>query len=223
MSWGVRLLLVVGVCSGLMAAQTGTVPSHAASQPAKSQPASEQAKPDDPAADLTSDLPPLPSGHITLVGGTVDHVDQVRDRISIRPYGGKKMEVYFDERTHIYRNGAPATQLGIHKGDRVYVDTQLVASKVFARNIRVETNTVSADARGQVLKYDVGSGQMTLMDDLSSQPVTFRVSPSTVVRNEKGSGDSEVRPGSLVAVKFSPGQGRGLAPPISVIAAPGNG
>ena len=92
-----------------------------------------QSNPGDPLLDV----PPLPKGKATLVGGRVGKIDPIRNRITVEPFGGgDKMKVFFDERTHIYRDGTETTQANIHKGDRVYVDTLLDGPRVFARNIR---------------------------------------------------------------------------------------
>jgi hypothetical protein len=170
------------------------------------------------------DLPPLPKGQTTLVGGTVHSIDQIRNRLTVQPFGGHSMKIFFDERTHIYRDGVPGTQLVIHKGDRVYVDTMLDGSKVFARNIRVITGMQAADARGQITSNDPRTGRITVQDELSARPVIFRVTPSTVVNTSSGkSSVSELQPGSLVTVKFTPDRSnRDVAQEVTVIAAPGS-
>ena len=170
------------------------------------------------------DVPPLPKGKVTLIGGTVTGIDRVRDKLSVRAFGGKKMSVGFDERSHIYRDGVETTQLGIHKGDRVYVDTMLDGSRVFARNIRVESQAGGADARGQVLAYDPSRGELTLRDELSSQPVHFHIGPNAMVRRNNQAGSvSELTPGSLVAVRFSPdGQNRDTVSQVLIYATPGS-
>lgn len=176
------------------------------------------------AYDPLLDLPPLPKGKTTLVGGTVHSVDQIRNRLTVQPFGGKAMKVFFDERTHIYRDGVPSTQLVIRKGERVYVDTMLDGTKVFARNIRVVTGTQAADARGQVMRNDAASGRITVQDELSARPVTFRVTPATVVSGAAANSTvAQLQPGSLVTVKFSPDRrDHDVAQEISVIAAPGS-
>ena len=69
------------------------------------------------------------------------------------------MKVFIDERSHIYRNGTETTVLGIHKGDRVYVDTMLSQdNRIFARNVRVLTETGLAEVRGQVVSSDPSRG-----------------------------------------------------------------
>jgi hypothetical protein len=111
----------------------------------------------------------------------------------------------------------------IHKGDRVYVDTMLDGTRVFARNIRVVTGTQAADARGQIMRNDAASGRITVQDELSARPVTFRVTPTTAVSGAGLSSVAQLQPGSLVTVKFVPDRGnRDVAQRISVIAAPGS-
>lgn len=186
--------------------------------------AAASAQPGEGGYDPLLDLPPLPQGHTTLVGGTVHSIDQIRNRFTVQPFGGQAMKIFFDERTHIYRDGVPSTQLMIRKGERVYVDTMLDGTKVFARNIRVVTGTQAADARGQVTRNDAASGRITVQDELSAQPVTFRVTPATVVKGSSGASTlAQLQPGSLVTVKFSPERGNhDVAQEISVIAAPGS-
>lgn len=172
-------------------------------------------------SDPLFDLPPLPKTTVTLVGGTVTRIDRVRNKLTVQAFGGKKMTFAFDDRTHIYRNGAETTQLGVRKGDRVYVDTQLVGTHVFARNIRVEDKTSPADASGQVLSYDARDGRLVLRDQLSSSAVSFRTTKNTSFQ-----GDGKVAdlvPGALVDLAFVPGARElGLVQKIHVIAKPGD-
>lgn len=215
MRYGWLLLLSVALAAGTARGQSKTTNSGAAAAPA-SQPQGNY--------DPLLDLPPLPKSQTTLVGGTVHSIDQIRNRLTVQPFGGHSMKVFFDERTHIYRDGVPSTQLAIHKGDRVYVDTMLDGSKVFARNIRVVTGMEAADARGQITSNDPRTGRITVQDELSARPVIFRVTPSTVVNTGAGkSSIGELQPGSLVTVKFTPDRSnRDVAQEVTVIAAPGS-
>jgi hypothetical protein len=178
-----------------------------------------------PSADPLMEPGEIPKGHVTLVGGTATKVDRLRNRVTLQPFGGgKKMTVRFDERSHIYRDGRETTVTGIKQGDRVYADTMLMGPVIFARNIRVLTMSGPAEARGQVTQYDQRSGRVTLVDDLTRQPVQFTISPET---SFKGQGNAQasaqdVLPGALLDVQFSPGRGRsGEAKEIAVLARPG--
>jgi hypothetical protein len=168
--------------------------------------------------------PPLPKGNPTLVGGTVSKLDKVRESVTVKPFGGKNMKIYFDERTHIYRDGVETTMLGIHRGDRVYVDTLSDAGHVFAKNIRIDGRGLLADARGQVVQYNARDGQLEIRDELSSSPVTFRVSQATIIRRKSDPGSlGDLQPGSLVTVRFAPeAPGRGVAREVDIHAVPGS-
>ena len=194
------------------------------SAPDKAQPGKAVQSPD--AVDANDPLfgvPPLPKGKVSLIGGTVQKIDRLRNRVKVKTFGGgKSMSMAFDERTHIYRDGVETTERGIRQGDRVYVDTMLDGGRLFARNIRVVTSLKPSDAQGQIVFYDARSGRMTVRDDLSATPVSFRVTHDTVVKGGDGQGAIELVPGALVTVRFAPDKSnRDLAREISVLAVPG--
>jgi hypothetical protein len=173
-------------------------------------------------ADLLSPKPLQPS-KLSLIGGTVKSIDQIRDHMTVRVYGTGNMNVKFDQRTHFFRDGKETTQLAVKKGDRVYLDTQLFEGKVFAKNVHVETGITPADASGQIVSYNAGSGDMVVHDELAGTNVKFRVSPQTVIKNGTYTGNaSALQPGALIAVKFSPrSRTTGTADEVSIIAEPG--
>jgi Domain of unknown function (DUF5666) len=172
------------------------------------------------------DPPPFPKGVTTLVGGVISSVDRIRNHLTVTVFGGGHWTVYFDERTHIFRNGAETTPLALKKGERVYVDTMLDNNQrdIFARNIRVGIVALPADADGQVVEVDTAHGRITLRDTINSGDVRFSVDRSTLISQ----GNTPValvnlRAGSLVHVKFSPDRAsRGVAREISILAAPGS-
>ncbi|HEX5432857.1 MAG TPA: DUF5666 domain-containing protein [Candidatus Angelobacter sp.] len=171
------------------------------------------------------DPPPFPSGTTTLVGGVIRDVDRIRNHMVIKVFGGGKWKVSFDERTHIFQNGAEATALALKKGERVYVDTILDKNNhdILARNIRLGVAAPPADASGQVTAIDTAHGQVSLRDNINSVPVYFGVDKETQITN----GNTPIslaalKPGALVNVKFSAQSGnRGIARQINVIAMPG--
>ena len=55
----------------------------------------------DPAS-LLPDLPPVPRAKATLIGGTVERLDRVRERVTVRVFGGGRMSVLYDPRTRVY-------------------------------------------------------------------------------------------------------------------------
>jgi hypothetical protein len=165
----------------------------------------------------------LPRKPLALIGGIANKVDPIRNRIEIQPYGGgKKMEVRFDDRSHVYRDGRETTVLGIHKGDRVYVDTLLLDGKVFAKNVRVQTKSEAAESRGQVTAVDPRTGQVTLLDSLTGQSVRFQVTPRTLIQKRgEISTAADIKPGALMDVRFAPGQKGGTAQQVGLLAVPG--
>ena len=168
--------------------------------------------------------PPLPKTKPTLIGGTAARVDHVRNLLTIEPFGkGQKIKLFMDERTHVYRNGQETTILGIQKGDRVYADTMLDGSRVFAKNVRVENQVGAAEVRGQITAVNAEKGTVTVRDELSSQPVTISVGGGTQYSALKGNATrADLRPGSLVDVQFAPGKDQHeQAQEVIVLARPG--
>jgi hypothetical protein len=171
------------------------------------------------------DAAPVPRTTTTMVGGTITRVDRMRNRMTVHVFGGGHWTVNFDERTHIFHNGAETTQLAIKKGERVYVDTQLDNNKhdIFARNIRVGVAELPADADGQIIAVDTKHNELTLRDTLNSVPVRFAVDSETRVSNgQTPAAFRDVKPGTLVHVRFAASSpNRGLAREVSIIATPG--
>jgi hypothetical protein len=175
------------------------------------------------AGDALFEPPPLPKGDVSLVGGVVRNIDRVRNRINVQPFSGKSMTVRFDDRTHIYRDGVETTQLGIRKGDRVYVDTMLDKSSVLARNVHVVTEIQPADARGQLMQFNDRRQVMVVQDELSRQPVRFRVDSTTAIKKGSSTGTvADLAPGALISVRFAPDKGnRDVAREVTIYATPG--
>lgn len=173
-------------------------------------------------ADLLAPKPLQPS-KLSLIGGTVKSIDQIRDHMTVRIYGTGTMYVKFDQRTHFFRDGKETTQLAVKKGDRIYLDTQLFEGKVFAKNVHVDTGHGPADASGQIVSFDPRSGDMVVRDELAGSNVKFRVGGQTAIKNGNSATTfGSLRPGTLIAVKFSPrSRSTGTADEVSIIAEPG--
>ena len=169
-------------------------------------------------------IPKMPHGKVSLIGGTVSRIDPIRQRITLRVFGSnKKMTFGYDERSHIFRDGMEATYKGVQQGERVYVDSMLDGTALFARNIRVVTTLRPADARGQITQYDPNRGVMVIRDELSSSPVTFHVSKNTKVTGNSADSRIDLVPGALVTVHFSSDhRKRDTAQEVSVLALPGS-
>src|SRR6267378_3588821 len=124
----------------------------------------------------------LPKKKVSLIGGTVAKLDPIQNQVTVQTFGSKqKMRMGFDVRTRFFRDGQTSNQRELKPGQRVYVDTQLEGTRIFAKTIWIETQAPVGDARGQVMSYESGSGTLTLRDELSSQPTKFHVDPSVVV------------------------------------------
>jgi len=171
------------------------------------------------------DPPSVPRTTTTLVGGTIASVDRMRNRLKVHVFNGNTWTVNFDERTHIFHNGAETTQLALKKGERVYVDTQLDNNRhdIFARNIRVGVAPLPADADGQIVDIDTRHRELTLRDTINSVPVHFAVDQDTRISSgQTPAAFKDVKPGTLVHVRFAADRpNRGLAREINILAAPG--
>lgn len=180
---------------------------------------SEAKKPGD--TDSVIGVPPLPKGKTSMIGGTIDKVDGVHNKLQVKVFAGGKWDLAFDERTHFYRNGQETTFEALKKGERVYVDTMLDGHRILARNVRIMTKSAPADARGQVLRFN--RGVMSVQDTLSRQPVEFRVDSGTEISRQGKAGSlADVQAGSLIEVRFSPDKAnKGVAREINVLASPG--
>jgi len=172
---------------------------------------------------LLPDLPPLPRANATLVGGTVERLDHVRDRVVVRVFGGGRMVVLFDPRTVVHRGAKEASIADLRQGERIYLDTILDGSTVFARSIRLMAARAAGDSQGVVLKYRMDRNELTIRDSISPAPVLVRLSSSTkVIQNGRQIGPTTLVQGSLVSVHFSSdGNGHETASEISILAQPG--
>ena len=166
------------------------------------------------------DLPPLPRKEVTLIGGTVVSLDEIMNRMVVQPFGGKqKMKVAFDSRTHFYENGKAITEREIKQGQRIYLDSMLNGSKVFAKTIWIQTSVESGMGQGQIMDFDSGRQILTVRDELSSQPLKMHLTSATVIRKGEQPGSaSDLVEGALVALSFGPQRD---VKQISVLATPG--
>jgi Domain of unknown function (DUF5666) len=199
--------------------------STATKSPAVSEP--DQSVSEDTAIDpasLLPDLPSLPPAKATLVGGTIQKLDRVSDALTIQVFGGGRLKISFDPRTHIYLGTEPGSTADLHQGDRVYVDTILDGSTVFAKSIRLKNAVVAGESQGIVTSYRADQGELVLRDVLSPRLLKVSLTPQTsIMQGDHPAPASELMSGTLVAVKFGPQpDGRDVARQISVLAVPGS-
>src|SRR5436305_1215851 len=164
------MLLALGVCMNAQS-QPAPVPS-TSNEPPKASSTTAPPSSHDPLLDL----PPLPKKKVSLIGGTVAKLDPIQNQVTVQTFGGKqKMRLGFDVRTRFFRDGQTSNQRELKPGQRVYVDTMLDGTKIFAKTIWIETQAPAGDARGQVMSYNPQDGTLTLRDELSAQPNKFHV------------------------------------------------
>jgi hypothetical protein len=176
----------------------------------------------DPAS-LLPDLPPVPRSNASLIGGTIGRLDRVRDQVTVNVFGGGKATVLFDPRTKVYRGSQELSITDLREGERVYLDTILDGSTVFARAIRLRGTKAVGESQGVVLKYRPDRGEFTLRDGISPEPIRIRTNASTTVsQGGRTVPLSTLQAGSLIAVSFSSeGTGHDVAQNISILASPG--
>jgi hypothetical protein len=166
------------------------------------------------------DLPPLKPKQVTLIGGVVISMDEVMNRMVLQPFGTKqKLRVHFDTRTRFYLEGKEITEREVKLGQRVYLDSMLNGDRVFAKSIWIRTSAESGVGRGQIMDFDPGHKVVTVLDELSNQPIRMQLTPTTTVRkgSQQGS-ESDLVQGALVSIEF--GAQRELRA-ITVLAIPG--
>jgi len=176
----------------------------------------------DPAS-LLPDLPALPPARASLIGGTIQKIDRIRDQLTVQVFGGGKMKVLFDPRTHIYQGSIGAAASDLRPGDRIYVDTILDGSTVFARNIRLATTLAAGKSQGVVMSYRPDKNELIMRDLLSPDPVKLRFTPNTqIVQDGRTAFASQLVPGTLVDVSFATQQNERDLQKISILAVPGS-
>jgi hypothetical protein len=175
----------------------------------------------DPAS-LLPDLPALPRAKASLIGGTIQKVDRIRDQLTVQVFGGGKMKLAFDPRTHIYQGSMPGSALDLRPGDRVYVDTILDGSTIFARNIRLAKAAAGGMSQGVVMSYRAEKNELIVRDLLSPDPVKLHLTPNTqIVENGRAAFARQLVPGTLVEVSFAAQKNDRDAQQVSILAVPG--
>lgn len=177
------------------------------------------------------ELPPLPPGKSTVIGGVIRNVDPVRDQLTLQVFGGSQtMKIFYDERTQVYRNGQRMRVRDLKPEDHASVETALDGTQVFALRIHMLTTLPQGEAQGQVLSYDPGSGELVVNASLSREPIRLHVPRDTqIVRVGQKAfsagqrGAEDLYRGALVNVTFqADARGQGTVTHIDVLATPGS-
>jgi len=217
----VRVLTVV-VLGGLVLSQT----AFAQSGPLVSPPSSVKSG---NATGNLADVPPLPRGKSTILGGKISEIDQVRDQFVLRAYGEKPMKILFDERTQVFRDGNKIPLREFGPTDHASVQTTLDGAKIFALSVHILSSNPTGDFEGRIQDYDAASGLLTLAGQGSRGEFQVRVTANTKVSREGQSGftaenpgQGDLKRGALVSLDFQPdNRGQGIAQKITVLATPG--
>ena len=168
------------------------------------------------------ELPPLPPGKVSVVGGAVERVDSVRDVLLIRAFGGRDLKIAFDTRTSVVQNNRPVRISTLQPGTPVSIDTMSNGPMLFAKTIRVNSGAAGLELRGQVVSYSAARNTLTVRNAMSMTTTKIAVSPKTPI-SSSGSARSTLREGELVHIKLSTtGQGDLKAQTIDILAEPGH-
>ena len=179
----------------------------------------------------SKNLPPMPPGKSTVIGGEIRTVDPVRDQIALKVFGGNQtMKIFYDERTQVYRNGQRIPVLDLRPDDHASVETTLDGSQVFALRIHMLSTLPTGECQGQIISYNPRSGELTVNASLSREAIRLRVPPGTPVERvgqraftASQPGFEDLARGTLVNVTFQASmRGQGVATHIDVVATPGS-
>jgi len=175
-------------------------------------------------ANRLPDLPPLPLGKASLLGGTIRQIDHLRNQLVLNMFGGGHISVLFDERTKVLAGSGTTSLDSLKTGQRVYLDTTLDGTKLFARSVRLGMQLPTGQSSGQVVDFDQAKQQLTLRDSLSPKPFRMQLSSATTILDAKGNPEHvTLEPGTLVSLTFTPDP-HGDAPRVQqvrVVARPG--
>jgi hypothetical protein len=175
-----------------------------------------------------ADVPPLPRGKSTILGGQIRDIDQVRDQFVLRVYGEKPIKILYDGRTQVFLDGNRIPLHEFSPAQHASVQTTLDGSKIFALSVHILSQTPKGDFQGRILNYDAGSGTLTLVASGSQEQFRVQVTKDTAVAREGQStftaenrGQSDLVSGALVSLNFQSDKGQGTAQQITILATPG--
>ena len=215
-----RHLLIVTILGGVAFAQQSATVQPNTTHEAGAQVASNMEAP----AVFLPDLPAMPHGNSTVIGGSIRNVDGVRDQLTLNIFGGRSMKVLYDARTQVYRDGQKVALRDLRTGEHVSVETMLDGTTVFARSIHMLSKMPEGESQGQVVSYDRSTGELEVRDSLSPEPIKLHISPSTqIVRPGQKSASGDLVAGTLISIQFqADNDGKNVASKIVVLATPGS-
>jgi hypothetical protein len=174
--------------------------------------------------DSLLDLPPLPKGQASLVGGTVARMDPIRDEFSVRPFGGGNVTIRLDVRTLVLRGTSHDSLRELRPGLRVYVDTIVLEGQLFAKTVRIEADPGGGELTGSVVAYDSAKQLLTISDAMSSQALTLRFRRDTqIYSGGQPASAARLAAGDLVQIAFrSASAGPSILQKVEILARPGS-
>ena len=147
-----------------------------------------------------------PGGKVGLVRGVLKRLDPIHDQLLIRAFGGGDIRIAFDPRTQFFRENPRTRLTSIPAGSTLSVDTVMEGGKLFALSVRTGPPH-TAELNGQVVRYEAAKSQLIVRDPTSSEGVSLRIKPSTVIVYQgQPASPQALSPGALVRVSFSPTQ-----------------
>jgi hypothetical protein len=178
----------------------------------------------------STELPPVPRGKSTVIGGEIRDVDPIRDQFILKVFGASPVKIYFDERTQVYRNGTKIPVLDLRPNDHASVQTILDGTAIFALRIHTLSQVQGDEFRGQVTSYDSRTGDLVIHSVALHDAIKLRVPPGTPVSvvgqdglSSPQQGPVEFATGALLNVRFKGGSGnRGVVTGVDVLASPGS-
>jgi hypothetical protein len=182
-----------------------------------------------PASDLPS-VAQVPAGNSTVLGGEIELVDPVRDQLTLNAVGMRPMKILYDARTQVFRDGARISVIDLRPTQHASIQTILDGDKVFAASIHILSNSLESAFQGRIESYHPETGEITIADGLSGEPLKLYIPKDAVVVREgqraftsAPSSPTDLESGTLVSISFhSEGKGRGIADHVSILATPGS-
>jgi hypothetical protein len=186
--------------------------------------------PVDATVSATSDLPSTPKGRSTVLGGRLEKVDLVQDQLKLKVFGGRSINVLFDERTQVYRDGKKMSVLDLHPDAHASIETTLDGTSIFALRIHLLSEQPEGHIDGQVMSYNGQTGELKVRLTGTNDVLTLTVPAGATFARvgqkafaSQPTGSSDLVRGSIIEVTFrSKGDGPGLASQIDVLAVPGS-
>ena len=174
-------------------------------------------------------IPPLPRGKSTILGGEIVKVDPVLDQLIVKVAGQRPVNILFDERTQVFRDGVKIPLHDLGPVEHASIQSILDGTDVLAVSVHMLSGAAEGEYQGRVLSYIPGTRALTVSASVSREPIKVLVPTDTQVIRigqmsvaSSGPQLSDIVRGSLISVKFEPDRkGQAVASQIAILATPG--